>query len=132
VERVFLNADPPLMTRAEKIENWVPRILTPPYLTHKAAIQHRKLKPENDRFLILASDGLTDLLSPDSPLLTDAHIQGVAQALGEAREGGMPLSSQLLKYAMGGSNMSRTSQYLTVDMGAKDWMDDTTVVCLKL
>jgi pyruvate dehydrogenase phosphatase len=131
VERVFLNADPPMKTNAERVENWVPRILTPPYLTHTAAIQHRKLAREHDRFLVLASDGLTDVLSSDSPLLTDAHIQGVAQAMGQAEEGA-PLASQLLKYAMGGSDMAKTSQYLTVDMEGKAWMDDTTVVCLKL
>jgi pyruvate dehydrogenase phosphatase len=121
-----------MITRAEKIENWVPRILTPPYLTNKAAVQHLKLDREADRFLILASDGLTDLLNPDGPVLTPELIHGAAQAVGEAKDGGTPLSTQLLKYAMGGSDMAKASRYLTVDFGGKAWMDDTTVVCLRL
>jgi hypothetical protein len=33
---------------------------------------------------------------------------------------------------MGGSDMVKASRYLTVDFGGKAWMDDTTVVCLRL
>jgi hypothetical protein len=132
VERVFLNADPPYVTRAEDIQKWVARIATPPYVTNKAVIQHRIVDRTHDRFITLASDGLTDLLNASSPVLTPEHIGNVAKAIGEVGEGRTPLSSQLLRYAMGGSDMAKASQYLTVDMDGEAWMDDTTVVCLRL
>jgi pyruvate dehydrogenase phosphatase len=132
LERIFLNADPPYVTPASRFLTVASRILTPPYMTNKAEIQHRKVDRKTNRFLVLASDGLSDLLSPDSSVLEAEHIASVAQAAGEAKVNGGALSAQVLRFAMGGSNMSRASQYLTVDMDGKAWMDDTTVICLRL
>jgi pyruvate dehydrogenase phosphatase len=129
---MFLNANPPLVTRAAKVEEWVPRILTPPYITNRAAIQHRKLEPGTEAVLVLSSDGMTDLLAPTSMMLTPQLINDLAQQIGKFKGNGEPLSQQLLQYAMGGDDIKKASQYITVDMDGSAWMDDTTVVCLPL
>lgn len=40
-----------------------PNYHTPPYLTARPEITHHRLTPR-DRFLVIASDGLWDLVSP--------------------------------------------------------------------
>lgn len=132
VTRMFLNANPPLVTRAATVEEWVPRILTPPYITNRAAIQHRKLEPGTEAVLVLSSDGMTDLLAPTTMMLTPQLINDLAQHIGKVRGNGDSLSQQLLKYAMGGDDIKKASQHITVDMDGGAWMDDTTVVCLPL
>ncbi|KAL8971952.1 MAG: hypothetical protein Q9183_000801 [Haloplaca sp. 2 TL-2023] len=43
----------------------LPSLLTPPYLTAEPVVTTTKIKPENNDFLILASDGLWDNLSSE-------------------------------------------------------------------
>ena len=49
---------------------------TPPYLTAEPEIHHHKLCPR-DKFLVIASDGLWDVLSPDKVIqLIAGHLDG--------------------------------------------------------
>lgn len=117
----------------EKLRPWIARIFTPPYVSNKAAIHHRRIEQGAETVLVLASDGLTDLLSPANPALTPELIDGVGRHIGrlvEAKEQ-WSLSADLVKFAMGGSDMATSSRYLTVDMDGEAWMDDTTVVCVR-
>ena len=55
-----------------------PNYYTPPYLTAKPDITHHILTPK-DRFLILGSDGLWDLMSPNQVVkLIGEHMYGKA------------------------------------------------------
>lgn len=55
-----------------------PNYLTPPYLTAQPEVQHHVLTPK-DGFLIIASDGLWDLLSPMQAVkLVGEHMSGKA------------------------------------------------------
>lgn len=55
-----------------------PNYYTPPYLTSLPDVTYHKLKP-NDRFLIIASDGLWDFLSPMQAVgLVAEHMAGKA------------------------------------------------------
>lgn len=58
-------------------DNFIPpHYRTPPYLTAEPEISHHRLTPK-DKFLILASDGLWEMLSPDKVVkLVAAHLDG--------------------------------------------------------
>lgn len=54
-----------------------PNYLTPPYLDVMPEITHHKLRPQ-DRFLILATDGLWDeLTSQEAVQLVGEHLSGI-------------------------------------------------------
>ncbi|KAI8611656.1 phosphatase 2C-like domain-containing protein [Chytriomyces sp. MP71] len=44
------------------IRKRIPNILTPPYVTAKPLTQYRRIAPGSDMFLIMGTDGLTDML----------------------------------------------------------------------
>ena len=51
--------------------------LTPPYLTAEPDVFHYKLEPPNDRFIVLASDGLWDMLSNEEVVqLVASYLEG--------------------------------------------------------
>ncbi|XP_058790534.1 pyruvate dehydrogenase [acetyl-transferring]-phosphatase 1, mitochondrial [Phymastichus coffea] len=53
-----------------------PNYLTPPYLTAKPEVKYHRLTPR-DKFLIIASDGLWDLISPlEAVRLVGEHMSG--------------------------------------------------------
>jgi pyruvate dehydrogenase phosphatase len=139
--RVFTLLDPPYKTRAAKIEDWVPRNLTPPYLTARADVVYRALDVHAHEYaLVLASDGLTDLLSPAKPVLTPELVRtyGAAAAAVDDKPNALAanavpdtLAARLLQAAMGGNDLARASQFFTVEMDGS-YMDDTTLVALRL
>jgi pyruvate dehydrogenase phosphatase len=130
--RVFLNAEPPYKTSASKVQEWTPRILTPPYLTARPDVHHRALGAgAGERVLVLASDGLTDVLSPSKPVLLPETVAQFAAAFAAGKADGAPLAPQMLRAAMGGDDMAKASRFLTVEMEG-GCMDDTTVVCVRL
>jgi len=123
--KIFLNTKPGFMVRS-KVEDFIQRCLTPPYLTHNADIFHRRIEnPSAEGCLIMCSDGLTDLY---------AHVTNRAECwvnvVGKAiDEGGNP-SLELLRDALGGDADS-VSKHLTLE-STEAWIDDTTIAVLKL
>jgi pyruvate dehydrogenase phosphatase len=50
--------------------------ITPPYLTAEPEIIHQRLTPK-DKFLVIASDGLWDMVQPDKVVkLIAGHMEG--------------------------------------------------------
>ena len=51
--------------------------LTPPYLTAEPEVFHYKLEPPHDRFIVLATDGLWDMLSNEEVVqLVASYLEG--------------------------------------------------------
>ncbi|KAJ8592732.1 protein serine/threonine phosphatase 2C [Rhizopogon salebrosus TDB-379] len=142
--RVFMNCVPGFRI-SSKLEDFLPRVKSPPYLCALADIQHVALPPSTTNicgaFLILCSDGLVDLYKytkPRRPALKDIATQWV-HALGERMDGNFSKAAGgedvdnaalvLLRHAlMGGrEDPDRLAQMLTVEIPWR-WMDDTTVL----
>jgi pyruvate dehydrogenase phosphatase len=128
--RVFLNATPGFL-RPAKVAEFIPRSLTPPYVSCVAEIMHKRLVPNSGALLVLSSDGLTELLVGEGkdPRLSKDTADKIAKVVGEAEMEHAALV--LLKEGLGGVDVDKCSQYLTVEM-EQPWMDDTTVVVLRL
>lgn len=139
--RVFLNAGPGFRT-STPVHQFLPRNLTPPYLSNVADVRHVDLKDTRegdvDRsadaqpFLILASDGLTDLFKDRKPTLqgaVDVWAKVVANAMGSDKKENLALS--VLRDALGGDDLEAVSRMLTVEMSQR-WMDDTTILVQRL
>ena len=126
-DRIFrlAYADSHIMSKAD---GFLPRCLTPPYLSNVPDVTHvdlSEVSPENS-ILLLASDGLGDL--------QDVHdkipIPLAERWVRVAAESDKPALS-VLRDAMGGSDLEKASFWITVEM-EEPWMDDTTIVVTKL
>lgn len=125
------------------------RNFTPPYLSYIPDIRHVRLTPSasttsdtntaGEKFLIMCSDGLTDLYfvpgESDSKLESSAErwMQVVSAASATSTDGGDEpnLALALLRDAIGGNDLDKVSRYLTVEMDHR-WMDDTTILVQRL
>lgn len=138
-----------------------PNYYTPPYLTAQPDVIHYRLTPR-DRFLILATDGLWDLLSPlQAVRLVGEHMSGKvtlrplqlprkSMKLGEihdllvARQQGASLkpldsnaATHLLRHALGGTEYglqhAKTAQLLSLPQEVvRLFRDDITVTVVYL
>lgn len=81
-------------------------------------------------FLILCSDGLTDLFDQTVEPNRWAHIVGSALMTSKSVSP-KNAAAALLRTAFGGDDAVLVSRLLTVEMTNR-WMDDTTVVVLPL
>ncbi|BHF74801.1 [Pyruvate dehydrogenase [acetyl-transferring]]-phosphatase 1, mitochondrial [Sparganum proliferum] len=106
---------------------------SPPYLVSTPQVVCRKLTPARDRFIILATDGLWDMLSPEEA------VQVVAQHLidykGDPSHAGPrdTAASRLIRTALGGESMdtSRIAMHLSVPANvARFYRDDITVLVI--
>jgi pyruvate dehydrogenase phosphatase len=129
-----MNADPGFKIHS-KVEDFIARSFTPPYLTATADIRQHSADSGRERFLILASDGLTDLFSEPGgpPTFTQVDADRWAHALGGAadkvgEEKNLALS--LLREGLGGDDLDKCSKYLTIEKDGRI-MDDTTVLVYK-
>ncbi|KAJ7901688.1 protein serine threonine phosphatase 2C [Mycena olivaceomarginata] len=131
--RVFLNAKPGFRF-SSKIEDFLGRNLTPPYLSAQSDVQHVHIPSlgASEAFLILASDGLTDLSGETYGMeYREPSVAGkkwVEVLSREDRTGNAAL--YLLKDAMGWE-ADAVSSLLTVESEER-WMDDTTIVFTKI
>ncbi|KAF8070260.1 protein serine threonine phosphatase 2C [Lyophyllum atratum] len=129
-KRIFLNAKPGfLLTR--KIDDFLGRNKTPPYISNRADVQHAKLR-ENESYLIMCSDGLLDLYEDEGlslDALADLWVQLLARR--EKSWDDSNLALYLLRHALGGDDEEMVSRMITVEMPFR-WMDDTTIVVQKL
>ena len=130
---------------SEQMAPHVPRIRTPPYLSNAPDVYHRVLPPGSRRALVLASDGLTDLYDGYAHQdMADEWAEAVGRALDASSPSGSPNGSggkrgsqrpnaalALLREAIGGDDTQLVSRNLTVEMEER-WMDDTTIVVLRL
>lgn len=119
-----------------QLEDYLPSVLTPPYVSNYPEIyHHRLLKGETDpKFLILCSDGLSDLYGGRSEQqLVNDWVTVVGQELDlSIAEMRVPenLAVCLLRDGLGGDDTNLVSRNLTVEMEER-WMDDTTIVVMR-
>ena len=111
-----------------KADGFLPRCLTPPYLSNMPDVKHvdlSKVAPE-DNVLMLASDGLGDLKNEHDKL----PIPLAERWVKIAAESEKPALS-VLRDAMGGDDLEKASFWITVEMD-EPWMDDTTILVTRL
>jgi pyruvate dehydrogenase phosphatase len=111
-----------------KIDGFLPRSLTPPYLSNVPHVEHVDLRgiATGEAVLILASDGLGDLVNEHNKLPLTLAEHWVKLAAGSDQP-----AMIILRDAMGGDDMEKASFWITVEM-EEPWMDDTTIVVTKL
>ncbi|GLB37218.1 putative protein serine threonine phosphatase 2C [Lyophyllum shimeji] len=129
-KRVFLNATPGFSI-TKKIEDFIGRNITPPYVSNCADVRHAKLGKEGS-YLVMCSDGLLDLYENtgmDIEALADFWIHLLVRR--EKPWNDSNLALYLLRDALGGEDVERVSRMITVEMPFR-WMDDTTIVVQKL
>ena len=114
---------------------------TPPYLTAKPVVTHHHLQP-HDKFLILATDGLWDMLSNEQAVglvadfLKQQSKDKGKKAVGDAADSQSELlehnaATHLIRHALGGNDHSFVAQMLLVpDQYRRMWRDDITVTVL--
>ena len=100
---------------------------TPPYLTAKPVVTHRRLQ-SGDKFLILASDGLWDVIG------NQEAVNLVGQQVGDDADGSeRNAATRLIRHAIGGQDHNIVAQMLLVpDQYRRMWRDDITVTVIFL
>ncbi|KAF7971219.1 hypothetical protein HWV62_21624 [Athelia sp. TMB] len=139
-ERVLVKTHPGFKL-STVLTDWLPRNKTPPYLSNIADVVHVNLAAteKEGRFLIMCSDGLTDLYVHDDDRKDINTLQEVADKIVNVlstRSAPPGLDSNnsalhLLREAMGGSDEDKVSRNLTAQMAFR-WMDDVTIVVQSL
>jgi len=104
---------------------------SPPYVSNVPDVRHIPLSPavgnRRAHALLLCSDGLPDLYAGRFASRADTIAHWV-QAVGGAVDSGMENPAlTLLRDALGGDDVRKVSQYLTVEMDER-WMDDVTIL----
>lgn len=112
---------------------------TPPYLTARPVVTHHRLQP-HDKFLILATDGLWDVLSNEQAVGLVANFlqhkrkdkehaptpSDITAAGDEVLE--QNAATHLIRHALGGNDHSYVAQMLLVpEQYRRMWRDDITV-----
>jgi pyruvate dehydrogenase phosphatase len=128
-----MNAQPGL-SFTTKVEDFLRRNLTPPYISNRADVRHvdTSLLEATTLRLILCSDGLVDLYMSEALQmddLADVWVQLLAKK--EASADNVNLALCLLRDALGGKDEEKVSRMMTVEMFYR-WMDDTTIIVQKL
>lgn len=134
----FLHSNPGFQVHFT-VEEFTKLNITPPYLTAEPEIVHRQLVAPTptgtgDRFLILASDGLTgQYFDPETSELglieaAEGWVRVVVNAFeDEGTEGKSNTALALLRSYIGGEDIEVLSRNLGLDMGGNRWMDDCTI-----
>ncbi|KAI0342052.1 protein serine/threonine phosphatase 2C [Trametopsis cervina] len=139
-EKVFSKVEAPWMT-AHSLEKYVPLIKTPPYVSGKPEVYHRKIRRDRrhgsnagEAFLITCSDGLLDLTADTFDRTVERRVNRWVNIVGEEldkelleRRQRTNLALKLLRDAIGGDDLHLASRTLTVEMEEK-WIDDTTII----
>lgn len=117
---------------------------TPPYISNTPEITHRLLNTTppssptstptpTSRFLILSSDGLSDLCAgPGQERVLGSWARNLRRNIGTdtaGKSGNMAL--RLLWQAIGGEDSDSVSRVLTLEMDTS-WIDDTSIVVQSL
>lgn len=133
-EDVFIHFD---AMQKESLHKYLPRLQTPPYVSAKADVYHRRIRGRQgeaaprDVFLITCTDGMLDLAHPEPLQLSQQLIDRWVGVVGRAwqQRGMQPLNLalELLRNSIGGDDTELMSRNLTVEMDER-WMDDTTIL----
>ncbi|KIP06588.1 hypothetical protein PHLGIDRAFT_72468 [Phlebiopsis gigantea 11061_1 CR5-6] len=127
--RVFNLADPPayILTR---LSVFLPRLLTPPYLSGVPDVQQVALAGtrREDTVLVLCSDGLVDVSKAHEKPLAEVAARWIEVA---SRNMGDKPALRVLRDAMGGDDKPQVSFWLTAEMDTP-WVDDTTVLVMRV
>jgi len=130
--RRILSKTNPGFRLSTKLEDFLPRNLTPPYLSNIADVEHVDLQAsdKDGRFLIMCSDGLIDLYMYDDvrDLTTLKNIaEHIVEVVAEGSKLGGNAALFLLREALGGNDKVKVSRIVPVDM-KEECIDDTTVL----
>jgi len=103
--------------------------LTPPYLTAQPDVQHKTIS-KDDRFVIIASDGLWDTVSNEKAVcIIGKYLDDIKQGK-KLEENG---ATRLLKYALGQGDEQRLYEMLRIPINHKrNYHDDITVTVVYL
>ena len=101
---------------------------TPPYLTAKPVITHHHLQ-KKDKFLILATDGLWDVLSSEQAVtMVGQFVDNLNQKIKDETILEQNAATHLIRQAIGGNDHQFVAQMLLVpDQYRRMWRDDITV-----
>ncbi|KAJ3761873.1 phosphatase 2C-like domain-containing protein [Lentinula raphanica] len=120
-------------------EEFLVRNRTPPYISAQPDITHvtssSSSSPSLPRFLILSSDGFTDLCSTEGQqrIIADWARSVVTMHTSPTSLPSTPgyesrnMALRLLRRALGGDDRASVSRVLTLDMDVA-WIDDTSIV----
>lgn len=134
-----MNAEQPFKFHSAKPETLITRIFSPPYLSNKPEVRHVNLAEikgltEGDITFVLCSDGLVDLFDARD----ESDLKEIAQCwmeLGSATKNAVDASDngalRILREGLGGEEVDKVAQFLTVEMSGK-WLDDITTLVYKI
>jgi len=130
-EKIFLNVEPGFRVPAA-IESFIPRNLSPPYVSNIASVRHVDLHAQSscEYFILMCSDGLVDLYmdDPNRAESITSLVQKWVEIVGDVvRDDIKEAMLRLLRHALGAEDIDSVSCMLTVDMPVA-YMDDTTIV----
>lgn len=130
-EKIFLNVEPGFRVPAA-IESFIPRNLSPPYVSNIASVRHADLHAQSncEYFILMCSDGLVDLYmdDPNRAESITSLVQKWVEIVGDVvRDDIKEAMLRLLRHALGAEDIDSVSCMLTVDMPVA-YMDDTTIV----
>jgi len=134
--KVFMNAEQPFKFHSAKPEALISRIFTPPYLSNKPEVRHVNLETfkGGEITFVLCSDGLLDLFEArnESDLKKNAQrwmeLGSVTESPGGAYNNG---ALRILREGLGGKEVDKVAQLLTVEMDGK-WLDDITTLVYRI
>ncbi|OAX36076.1 protein serine/threonine phosphatase 2C [Rhizopogon vinicolor AM-OR11-026] len=111
-------------------EEFLKRNWTPPYISSTPEVTHYPLDPSPRaprKYLILCSDGFTDICGANQRAIVDQWARGVACGSSRALDDKNPsLALRLLWQALG-NDPTDVSRVLTLDMDTP-WLDDISIV----
>ena len=93
-----------------------------------------------ERYIVLSSDGLSDLYRSKTEeeirhewaeVIRKASLAAVEEGNGKGKGKRKNKALELLRAAIGGEDEENVSMYLTLERDGR-WMDDTTIVVMKL
>lgn len=130
-EKIFLNVEPGFRVPAA-IESFIPRNLSPPYVSNIASVRHVDLHAQSscEYFILMCSDGLVDLYmdDPNRAESITSLVQKWVEIVGDVvRDDIKEAMLRLLRHALGAEDIDSVSCMLTVDMPVA-YIDDTTIV----
>lgn len=126
-EHFFLHTNQDWISR-RTLQRCASQMHSPPYISKTPEVHHHALT-DHPSFLILCSDGLKELYGAVGSEPVDHWVTVVGQGIDSAEP--KHLSLMLLRDAIGGDDVDRACQLLTVEM-EYSWVDDTTLVIQRL